>query len=400
MPVRGLKILMALPQLPQDPASGAARSMRSMCEILAAAGAEVRVVATTGSERGAGFGAREYLEGLGLRLVIEKTRKRPEWSFTERGVKYRLLDVGHRGPYQWQSLLGKEFDLLYDDALLGFQPDLLLTYGGLPDDRRRQERARRQGVRIVFALRNENYLAEPSFLQAMDAILTPSEFLSEYYRVGAGVESVALPVPLAMEDVVADEVDPIFFTMINPSLEKGLMVLARLAEELGTRRPDIPLLVVESRGAAGKLVQAGLAAGFDLRRHENIMTSPPMGQPKEIFTATRALLAPSLWQEAAGRVVAEALVNGIPPLVSDRGGLAETANGSGFVLPVPPDVTPHLQRPVDAEVVEPWLELMERLEGDAEFYAEESARAREAGKVYWPENLGPRYVDFFAGVAG
>jgi glycosyltransferase involved in cell wall biosynthesis len=178
------------------------------------------------------------------------------------------------------------------------------------------------------------------------------------------------------------------------------MVLARLAEELSARRPDLAMLIVESRGSAGRLVQAGMAGGFDLRCHENLMFSPAMAQPKEIYVPTRTLLAPSLWQEASGRVAAEALLNGIPPLVSDRGGLPETCNGAGFYLPIPPGITQQQRAPVAAEVVEPWIELITRLEDDADFYREESARALEASAIYRPENLAPRYVEYFRAISG
>jgi glycosyltransferase involved in cell wall biosynthesis len=117
-----------------------------------------------------------------------------------------------------------------------------------------------------------------------------------------------------------------------------------------------------------------------------------------LYLATRCALVPSLWQEPAGRVAAEAVLNGIPPLVSDRGGLPETCNGAGFCLPVPPEITPQQCVPVTAGVVEPWLELMIRLEGDAEFYASESQRALEAGAIYRPEKLAPRYLEYFASV--
>jgi glycosyltransferase involved in cell wall biosynthesis len=147
-------------------------------------------------------------------------------------------------------------------------------------------------------------------------------------------------------------------------------------------------------------VNAGRAGGFDLRRHENLMFSPAMAQPKEIYVPAKTLLAPSLWQEAAGRVAAEALLNGIPPLVSDRGGLAETCNGAGFYLPIPPGITPNQPVPVAVEVVEPWLDLIERLEDDAEFYRAESERALEASAIYRPENLAPRYVEYFRGILG
>jgi glycosyltransferase involved in cell wall biosynthesis len=375
-----------------------------MCEMLAAAGAEVRAVATTASERHGRADSSAYLRELGIHPEVHRAREsgrvRPELEFVDRGIHYHLLDVGQRDMHAWQKIIGTQFDRIFDQELHSFRPDILLAFGGLPGDIRRYERARRQGARIVFSLRNEGYLNPRGLelLKATDGILTPSQFLTDSYRLKIGIESTPLPLPMELDDVLAPEHDPIFFTMINPSPEKGLMVMARLAEELSLRRPDIPLLIIESRGSAGKLVSAALSAGFDLRRHENVMMSPALAQPKEIYVATRALLAPSLWREPAGRVAAEALLNGIPPLVSDRGGLPEICNGAGFSLPIPPEITPAYRRPVNKEIVEPWIELMLRLEGDAEFYREQSQLAREAGSIYRPENLAPRYVEFFENV--
>lgn len=399
MSLRGTRLLLALPQLPQDPASGAARSTRTMCEMLAAAGAQIRAVATTASERAGRTDSASFLRELGIQPTIHpghtSNRLRPELEFDDRGIHYRLLDVGPRDMHAWQKVIGTQFDRIFDQELHSFRPDLLLAFGGLPGDIRRYERARRQGVKTVFSLRNTGYVKGKDMLAPMDSILTPSQYLSDFYRTAIGIESTSLPLPMDLADVVAPERDPIFFTMINPIPEKGLMVMARLAEELSLRRPDIPLLIVESRGSAGKLVQAGLSGGFDLRRHENLMMSPALAHPREVYVPTRALLVPSLWQEPAGRVAAEALLNGIPPLVSDRGGLPEICNGAGFYLPIPPEITPRQTTPVTTQIVEPWIELMVRLADDEAFYREESCRAREAGSIYRPEKLAPRYVDYF-----
>jgi glycosyltransferase involved in cell wall biosynthesis len=387
--------------MPQDPASGAARSVRTICELLARSGFTVHALGTTATERESKSDPVEYLKQIGASVKVEPGRSgvhvRPELRFHHRGVSYHLLHVGSRQLYGWQTLHGRQFDILFDQALHDFKPDLLFTYGGLPADIKRHQRARRQGVRIVFALRNDRYLT-PGFFDEMAGVLTPSQFLTDFYRQAIGLESTPLPLPIEIDDVVAEEREPIFFTMINPSHEKGLMVVARLAEELGRRRPDIPMLIIESRGSAGRLIQAGLAGGFDLGRHENLMTSPPVPQPRDIYMPARALLVPSLWQEAAGRVVPEALLNGVPPIVSDRGGLGECLNGAGFIVPVPADVTPQANCPVSAGVVEPWLELIFRLEDDPEFYRQESERALQASKMYSPEILSPRYVDYFLDV--
>jgi glycosyltransferase involved in cell wall biosynthesis len=392
------RILLVLPQMPQDPASGAARSVRTICEMLAGAGFAVHALATTATERGGRADAVEYLRAAGLDVTVipghTKARTRPELRFRNRGIDYHLLHIGNRPMLGWEAVCGRQFDQLFDETLRSFQPDILFTYGGSPADKHRHKRARRQGVRVVFALRNEGYLV-PGLFDEMDGVLTPSRYLSDVYREAVGLESTPLPLPMELADVVATEHDPIFFTMINPSREKGLMVVARLAEDLSRKRPDIPLLIIESRGSAGRVVEAGLAGGFDLRRHENLMMSAPVPFPRDIYMPTRALLVPSLWNEPAGRVAVEAILNGIPPLVSDRGGLGEVCNGAGFVLPIPPEVTPATDRPVAPEVVEPWIELIERLEGDAAFYAEECARARQAAAMYLPEQIAPRYAEYF-----
>jgi glycosyltransferase involved in cell wall biosynthesis len=146
------------------------------------------------------------------------------------------------------------------------------------------------------------------------------------------------------------------------------------------------------------VAHAGLLGGFDLRRHENVMIAPPVPKPRDIFTATRVLLVPSVWEEPSGRVVAEALVNGVPVLMSDRGGLAESAGGAGFVLPLPADLTVQTQRPVAADAVEPWLEVIVKLAFDEAFYNDAVARTREAARMYERKTLAARYVDFFRSV--
>jgi glycosyltransferase involved in cell wall biosynthesis len=65
-----------------------------------------------------------------------------------------------------------------------------------------------------------------------------------------------------------------------------------------------------------------------------------------------------------------------------------------------PGVTANQPVLVATEVVEPWIDLIERLEDDAEFYRAESERALAASAMYRPENLAPRYVEYFRGILG
>jgi len=387
---------MALPQMPQDPASGAARTAQTALEMAHEAGFEVRALATTATERGSKADPLTFLQSMDLEVDVKppSNKNRREFRFVQRGIPYTLLDTGRLGVTRWGPSHDRQFDLLFDEELASFPPDILFTYGGLAGDVRRHRRAHLKDCRIAFCVFNMGYL-NPGFFEDIDMVLTPSEFLAARYREVASIESVPLPTPIDLEDVLAPERDPIFVTMVNPSVEKGLFFFARLAEEIGRRFPEIAVLAIESRGTAGMVVQAGLLGGFDLRRHQGMMIAGAVPKPRDIFTNTRVLLAPSVWEEPSGRVVAEALINGVPPLVSDRGGLAESCNGAGFVLPLPADLTPKTRRPVPASAVEPWIEVIEKLAFDERFYQQAVARTREAARMYAREELAPRYVEFF-----
>ena len=50
-----------------------------------------------------------------------------------------------------------------------------------------------------------------------------------------------IPDPIRLDKVIAENPEPKYVTFINPQPEKGAAVFARIALELGRRRPDIPL---------------------------------------------------------------------------------------------------------------------------------------------------------------
>src|SRR4029453_6295483 len=109
-----------------------------------------------------------------------------------------------------------------------------------------------------------------------------------------------------------------FVTFVHPAPHKGLYLFARLADMLGSRRPDIPMLVVQSGASAGAL--NGLP-GLDFSAYPQIIAAPAVAAPAAHFALTRVLRVPWIWEEPFGRVPAEAMINGVPALVSDRGAL-------------------------------------------------------------------------------
>ena len=404
----GRSVLLLLNQMPQDPSSGAARNVRSQCEILASGGFRVRTLATTATEHGGKIDPIKVLREAGCDPVV-RTLKAGKGSmgrigtgarlleFESRGIHHTLLDVGVGKPQAWEARLGRVFDRLVSEEVTDHPPEVLFGFGGQPGEVRRRAFVRERGAAVVMALLNLSYFTRSAF-RNVDSVVTASQFMSDLYLKRIGLASAPLYSPFDVEDIIAEQRVARFLTYINPSLHKGVMFFARLAEEIGNERPDIPIMVVESRGTAGHVVAAGLRGGFDLRRHGNIMVSPGVSQPRHIYAATRVLLVPSVWEEPFGRVASEAVLNGIPPIVCERGGLAEAAGGGGFVVPLPASLTPKTLRPVEAPDVAEWKELAVRLMTDDPFYAEACGRAQGAAATapWAPDAMRKRTLSFFS----
>ena len=205
-----------------------------------------------------------------------------------------------------------------------------------------------------------------------------------------------LPPPIDWSDVLAPKRSPAFITFVNPEPASGLMFMATLAARLGRERPDVPLLIIEGRGKASHFFAAGWRAGVDLARLPNMRISPGGVRPKDIFASARVLLMPSVWDESSGRLAIEAMVNGVPALVSDRGGLAEVVGAAGTALPLPDDLTVDTRQPVAHAAVQPWLDLLLRLVDEPVLYEEFAERARnEAARRFHPDALAKQYKRYF-----
>ena len=91
--------------------------------------------------------------------------------------------------------------------------------------------------------------------------------------------------------------------------------------------PAIPFAAVPTWGTKSK-DRAALA------QLSNVKLLDPSPNIDDIFARTKVLLVPSLWGEAFGQIVVEAMLRGIPVLASNAGGLPEAKLGIDYVLPV------------------------------------------------------------------
>jgi glycosyltransferase involved in cell wall biosynthesis len=114
-------------------------------------------------------------------------------------------------------------------------------------------------------------------------------------------------------------------TIINPCAVKGIDIFARIAATM----PEVPFAAVPTWGTTKRDEER-------LRALPNVELWPASDDIDAIFARTQILLVPSLWHEAFGLVVVEAMLRGIPVISSDSGGLPEAKLGTEFVLPVSP----------------------------------------------------------------
>ena len=240
---------------------------------------------------------------------------------------------------------------------------------------------------------------EKRYFEDVDHAFTCSQFLTDLYRDTVGLVSTPIEPPIEWSSVLAPAESRAFVTFVNPSPHKGLLLFARLADMLGSKRPDIPVLVVQSGHSGGSL---NAIPGLDFSRYPQIMAAPPVPTPADYFALTRILVVPSVWEEPFGRVAAEAMINAIPPLVSNRGSLPQVVGGDfsegggGRVLPIPDWMTFKTTRLPSEDQVEPWYEAVCTLWDDSALYHSIATRARQIAEERYSESVSrKKHVDYF-----
>jgi glycosyltransferase involved in cell wall biosynthesis len=399
------KILFVTRHCYLDNSNGAAVSSRELIQVLARRGFSVEVLSSITMDLAIDVNPVAWFTDQGWSFEDIPGHS---WSFDVHGIRaespphLRLIAQGvpvvlHRGTttgrHEPDEVERREFIQLFDIIVSRFRPDVVVGYGG---DRLQSEvfaHARRQGCITVFNLHNFRYGSINPF-KNVNALRVPSHFSANYYHQALGLECSVIPNPVQRDRIEIRRREPKYLTFVNPSVEKGVYAFARIADELGRKRPDIPLLVVESRGTEEDVA----ACGLDLRCHGNVYFMSHTHDPCRFYRVSRAMLMPSLMSESFGRIAAEAMCNGIPVVASNRGALPETLGGSGIILSLPERMTRTTKILPMAEELTPWVEAIIRLWDDSEYYNNLSRRATAEAERWDPETLEPQYVRFFRGL--
>jgi glycosyltransferase involved in cell wall biosynthesis len=224
-------------------------------------------------------------------------------------------------------------------------------------------------------------VAKTEVLRRAAGMLVTSNYVRNYVRRWSGLQADMLAIPAYGSGPFPNLGDPDqgFVLLVNPSAIKGVGIF----EEMAKSRPRVSFAAVAT--------WATTSADCDrLRRLPNVRLLAPADDIGDILRRTRVLLVPSLWGEAFGRVVVEAMLRGIPVLASDCGGLVEAKLGVDYLLPIRP-IERYLDQPderglpipvVPRQDIGPWLEALDRLCSSREHYREISTASREAALNY------------------
>jgi glycosyltransferase involved in cell wall biosynthesis len=283
------------------------------------------------------------------------------------------------------------FFTAYTKFLDAYQPDAIISYGGSQAAKNMMMLAKKRDIPVIFALHNCLYSSPDNFAWA-DYATVPSDFCRQFYWNNLRLACHKLPYVINHERVTVANHQPNFVTFVNPDPNKGVSVFATIAKSLAEVRPDIPLLVVESRGQADLLAQCGL----DLRGLPNIHWMKATPDPRDFYRITKYLLMPSLWNEAFGLIAAEAMLNGIPVVGSTRGGIPEVVGSGGILIDIPASYMPQSREIPSVEEVAPWIEAIVCLWDDERYYLQLSAAARHEAQRWHVDRIAPLYRDFFS----
>ena len=358
-----------------DTSSGASMAVRTMLQALQARGWEIEIVGATVFDSPTG---RTRLASVWDKVEDKSTNV---LNVQDGDLMHRLVKT--QSTVRGQMTADEEgvWFGLYRNRLVGFQPDIVCFYGGQPLDLLTPIEGRRAGAKTVAYLPNGNYTGA-RWCEDVDLIFTDSQATVDFYRDQDGIGVTPVGQFIDPSRVVAGHHIRERVLFVNPSFQKGAAVVAQMALMLENERPDIQFEVVESRGSWQQVLQLVTRQLGDERDHlSNVILTQNPQDMRPVYSRARVLFAPSLWWESFGRVAAEALMNGIPAIVTNRGGLPEVVGNAGLKVDFPEEL---YQKPytniMKSGRLAPLIKKVEEFFDNEQLYSEYSRRAFEQGK--------------------
>jgi glycosyltransferase involved in cell wall biosynthesis len=367
-----VKVLFAQNMLHIPAYGGANKANRVFAELLAAQGHECQMIAPVSGALDPGA------EVLSARLARYGVT---DWQQDDEAIVYDLAGVRVHGVISPSKIVRRIRSVAAE-----LRPDWIIVPSDDPAGMVLASALASAPARVIYIAHTIQQVplgpaafypstAMAKMLHRVAGVLAPSRAAADYLRDWAGVTAELIYPPVyAPAPARKNTGRPGSVTLINPCAYKGLPIFLRLADEL----PDVPFLAVPTWGTT----EQDLA---QLRQRPNIEITTPADDINEILCRTRVLLMPSLWDETFGFSCVDAMLQGIPVLASDVGGLGEAKLGVPYLLPVQRielyNATADPARPapiIPEQDVAPWRNALRRLIEDRGHFDDLAGSSRQA----------------------
>jgi len=356
-----------------DSSSGASMSVREMLRQLACNGYEVEVIGATifDAERGMSALPQAWKKRLATTDILE---------LNDSPLRHKLLMTNSHQRDAMTALEEAKWYEFYLHTLDTFKPDVVWFYGGRPFDYLISDEAKQRGIPVAAYLVNGNY-TKTRWCRDVDCIITDTQATADYYHRKHGLTLTPVGKFIDPAMVVAAEHFRRNILFVNPTLEKGAALVVQIAMQLEQQRPDIQFEVVESRGCWRGLVEyVSARLESPCTSLSNVQVTQHCRNMRPVYSRARLLLAPSQWWESGSRVLAEAMLNAIPALVTDNGGNSEMVGDGGIAIALPANyhAKPYTEL-LTSELLEQFVAQIIRCYDDEQFYQTMVDRARSYG---------------------
>ena len=349
-------------------------SVREMLRQLAGNGYKVEVIGATIFDAESGMSAlpQEWKKRLATTDILE---------LNDSPLRHKLLMTNSHQRDAMTALEEAKWYEFYLHTLDTFKPDVVWFYGGRPFDYLISDEAKQRGIPVAAYLVNGNY-TKTRWCRDVDCIITDTHATADYYHRKNGLTLTPVGKFIDPATVVAAEHLRRNILFVNPTLEKGAAIVIQIAMQLERQRPDIPFEVVESRGNwRGWVEYVSARLGTPRTSLSNVMVMQHCRDMRPLYSRSRLLLAPSLWWESGSRVLAEAMLNAIPAMVTDSGGNREMVGEGGIAIALP---AMYHEKPytelLTPELLDRFVTQIIRCYDDEPFYQTHVAKAMEVGR--------------------
>ena len=312
-----------------DRNSGAALEVKQILEALSKQGRSVSCFSFNCYDNGDEYFADEKIDS---RLSPSKSTDQV-FHYDHNGVRHNLLVGSSKNT---MKLTKGDLDTFYSRAsnfIESVRPEFIIFFGSnelIPV----LHMGQKYGAKIVFYAGTASYGQErkPLFDLA-DKLVVPSKYIADHYLQRFQKKSIQIPTAVGFDpekpnnETISARRNLGAITLINPAPDKGGHFFFNIAQRYSY---DSRLfLCVESRSTR----QFWLQNNVNVDAIENIAWAPWQTDIRLALRQSALLLMPSLINEAAGKVIAEAMTLGIPCIGFDIGGIKEQIGGGGIVVP-------------------------------------------------------------------